>query len=104
MFAVLVKLGTGPWVFYKLNVYKGLSVHATVIYTAVYFSAVLVFLFNVLNNSGFAVSSFFGPAASAFVSLSAVLFGANVFQNGSVVLFLSFSSLLNLVFMVLQVV
>lgn len=100
--AILIKLGLGPWIFYKLSIYKGLTVQTIAVYTFVYFGALLIFTLNVLHYTGFSVASWFSGAACVFFTICAVIFGANVFQTGSIMLFLSFSSLLNLVFIALQ--
>lgn len=102
MFALLIKVGTGPWVFYKLSIYKGVTIQTIVVYTFVYFAAIMVFLFEVIHSSGFSTTQSFGLISVIFLVSCSIIFGANIFQTGSIMLFLSFSSLLNLTFIILQ--
>lgn len=102
--ALLMKLGTGPWIFYKLSVYKGITVQTAVAYTFIYFGAVLVFTFSILTNSGFTVNTYFTYVFIIFFIGCTIIFSSNIFQVGSITLFLSFSSLLNLIFLSLQVI
>lgn len=100
--ALLIKLGTGPWIFYKFSVYKSFTVSMAMLYTIIYFAGVLVFLYNLFGVFGFVASDFVIWCAVLLLITAVALFGSNVYQTGPVVLFLSFSSLLNLTFMVLQ--
>jgi hypothetical protein len=77
-------------------------VQTAVVYTFIYFGAVMVFTFGLLHSSGFSVWALFGRMCVVIFIICAILFGANVFQTGSIMLFLSFSSLLNLIFIALQ--
>lgn len=88
--------------FYKLSIYKGMTVQAVAAYTFIYFGSVLVFAFSLVLRQGYSLSDFFPFAMSFFFGLCAIVFGGSVFQTGSIMLFLSFSSLLNLFFMSLQ--
>ena len=102
--ALFLKMGTGPWVFYKLSIYKGITVQTAAVYTFVYFGAVLVFTVGVLTRSAMELTPGFGPACVLIFAASASAFGGSAFQTGTATLFLSFSSMLNLIFLVLQVV
>lgn len=100
--AVLLKLGTGPWIFYKFNIYKSFTVTLSILYTFIYFTGVFVFLYNMFGVFGVSFNTSLTWFLILLLSIAVLVFSANVYQTGPIVLFLSFSSLLNLTFMVLQ--
>ena len=100
--AILIKLGTGPWIFYKFSIYKSFTVTLSVLYTFIYFTGVLVFLYNIFGVFGVSFNTSLLWALIFLLSIAILVFSSNVYQTGPIVLFLSFSSLLNLTFMVLQ--
>lgn len=100
--AIVIKLGVGPWIFYKFNVYKSFTVAMAALYTLIYFGGVIVFLYNFFGVFGIFINAFTKWCVVFLLLSSILIFGSNVFQTGSITLFLSFSSLLNLSFMLLQ--
>lgn len=100
--AFLLKFGTGPWVFFKVNIYRNMNYQLVMLYSAAYMLVIFVLFLNLL----FVFGAFMTPFAKAFtlcvVIVSTVLFGGLAFQNPNVFVFISFSSLVNTGVFVLQ--
>lgn len=93
--ALFIKFGAGPWVFYKLRIYNGLSLLALALYTIVYFSVLLIFFFNLLFVFGLPVDVAIVSILLSMAVSAILFFSSTVFQQGNVLLILGLSSLLN---------
>lgn len=102
LFAFLLKFGTGPWIFFKINVYRGLNLTSILLYSIIYLSLVFTFYLNLFMVFDLSFSSFSRIAAILVSVAAASIFGGFAFQTPNVFVFLSFSSLLNLSVFLLQ--
>ena len=102
--AFLIKFGTGPWIFFKVNVYRNMNFQLVLLYSAAYMLVIFTLFLNLLFVFGAALSGFAAAFIIALVVAASALFGGLAFQNPNIFVFISFSSLLNMGVFVLQAV
>lgn len=102
LFAFLLKFGTGPWVFFKVNIYRGLNLNSILVYSVVYLSLVFSFYLNLFAVYGLSLNSFYRYLIIAVSAFASVVFSGFAFQVPNIFVFLSFSSLLNLTIFLAQ--
>lgn len=102
MVAFLLKFGTGPWVFFKVNIYRNMNYQLIMLYSVAYMLVIFVLFLNLL----FVFGAFIAPFAKSFICCVVIaatfLFGSFSFQNPNTFVFISFSSLINMGVFVLQ--
>lgn len=99
----IIKLGTGPWIFYKINVYSTLNFVSAVWYSIIYGCVVLVLLFNLITIYGLSLSLFYKNVLVFSIALASIYFSGVAFQNQNIFVFLSFSTLLNFSTFIMQI-
>lgn len=102
LFAFLLKFGTGPWVFFKVNIYRGLNLSSILVYSVVYLSLVFSFYLNLFAVYGLSLNGFSRYLIIAVSALASIVFSGFAFQVPNLFVFLSFSSLLNLTIFLAQ--
>lgn len=98
----LIKFGTGPWVFFKVAIYKNFNFMLLMVYSIIYFCLIFVYfanLFIVFNLSG---SHLFYTLTIGVVLMSSLVFSQVIFQYVNIFMFFSHSSLLNASLIVIQ--
>lgn len=101
--SLLIKFGSGPWIFFKINIYKNLTLNALLIYTIIYFCILMVIFFNFFLFFEIFFNSFLLNTSLLLLIFFAIIFAKNLFNYNTLTMFLGLSSLLNICFIVLQI-
>lgn len=99
---LFIKLGTGPWIFYKINIYKNMNWVLAYLYSGTYLSVVLVFFLNLFFYYGMSLELTSITLLTAFILAASTSFSSFAFHTSNAFVFISFSSLLNLSIFILQ--
>ena len=99
----LLKLGSGPWIFFKITIYKNMNYVSVYLYTAVYLTVILVFFFNLIFTAGLSVHPYTSNFIVIISAAAVIVFSSLSFQTNNFFVFLSFSSLINITVFLLQV-
>lgn len=100
----LVKFGIGPWLVYKVHMYKHFNVILLIIYTVVYFLTILMFFLNLFILYKFNLSIFFIYTTTFIVLLVFYFILVFLFTYTNLLVFISLSSLLNFILIITQLV
>jgi NADH:ubiquinone oxidoreductase subunit 2 (subunit N) len=102
--AFLLKFGTGPWVLFKINIYRNMNFQLVLLYSVAYLLIIFVLFLNLLFVFGASLSPLASTLIAGVVIAASALFGSFAFQNPNTFVFISFSSLINMGVFVLQAV
>ena len=94
--AFLLKFGSGPWIFFKINIYRNLSFVAVFMYTVIYMLCIFTFFLNLSFVYGFQLLYIAKQALIALAAIGSVIFSGVAFQSPNFFVFVSFSSLINI--------
>lgn len=94
--AFLIKLGLGPWIFFKIIIYRSMNLQLTAIYTIIYTMCITIVFFNFIYI--FEILIFKTTAYFLFflISFCCVFFSSFSFQTPNILIFISYSTLINL--------
>ncbi len=100
--AFFVKLGVGPWIFFKIEIYQNFNLILIITYTMLYFLIILFFFFNLFLIYSLPVTNLLIVGLTLTLLIISVIFLTNLFNYFNVYVFFSFSSLAHLVIFVIQ--
>lgn len=101
-FAFLVKFGIGPWLIYKLHMYKHFNIILLLIYTIIYFLTILIFFLNLFFFYKFILSFTFIYIMIIILLMVFYFILTYLFTYNNLLIFMSLSSLLNLSLILFQ--
>lgn len=104
LFAFLLKLGTGPWVFFKIVIYKNMNFLTVFLYTSVYLITILIFFVNLVFIYNLNLNIIGRYVMVLIPAIATLGFAGLAFHSGNFFIFLSFSSLINLTVFILQII
>lgn len=87
LFSFLLKLGTGPWIFFKINIYKNMNLILAMLYTIVYFTIILVFFISLFLKFGFLLTININLIFILLICFTAFSFLTLVFQTSNILIF-----------------
>lgn len=93
--AFIIKFGIGPWLIYKLHMYKHFNIILLLIYTIVYFLTILIFFLNLFFFYKFQLSQIFLFFVIFTLILIFYFILTYLFTYNNLLIFMSLSSLLN---------
>lgn len=102
--AFLVKFGVGPWLIYKIHMYKHFNIVLLLTYTVIYFLTILIFFLNLFFFYKFTLSKVF---VYSFISITLLIFYfilTFLFTYNNLLVFMSLSSLLNFILISFQLI
>ncbi len=102
--AFLIKLGVGPWLVFKIEIYQNFNILLMVIYTLIYFLGILIFFFNLFFIYKLPVTNLFLVLCLIILLCFFLTFLTNLFNYFNIYMFFSFSSLAHLIIFILQLV
>lgn len=102
--AFLVKFGVGPWLIYKIHMYKHFNIVLLIIYTVVYFLTILIFFLNLFFLYKFNITHLFVYSITGIVLGLFYFILVYLFTYNNLLVFMSLSSLLNFILIVIQLV
>lgn len=100
--AFFVKLGVGPWIFFKIEIYQNFNLILIITYTMLYFLTVLFFFFNLFLVYSLPVTNLFIVGVTLTLLIISVIFLTNLFNYFNVYVFFSFSSLAHFIIFIIQ--
>lgn len=100
--AFLIKFGIGPWLIYKIHMYKHFNVVLLIVYTIVYFLTILVFFLNLFFLYKFNITHTFVYSVITLVLLFFYFILVFLFTYNNLLVFMSLSSLLNFILIIIQ--
>ena len=100
--AFFLKLGMGPWIFFKLEIYQNFNFLLLLVYTCIYFLGVLVFFYNMFFIYGMPVTTKLSIVFLTILLCVAIKFSLIMFTYYNIYVFFSFSSLLHLILFSIQ--
>jgi hypothetical protein len=100
--AFFIKLGVGPWIFFKIEIYQNFNLILIITYTMLYFLIVLFFFFNLFLIYSLPITNLFIISSTLTLLVITITFLTNLFNYFNVYVFFSFSSLAHLIIFIMQ--
>lgn len=100
--AFLLKFGSGPWIFFKVSIYKNLNYVSVFMYTSMYLLVIFIFFLNLIFINGITPNATAVYTIAVLAISGTAIFSNLAFQQPNVFVFLSFSSLINITIFLLQ--
>ena len=91
-----IKLGIGPWIFFKIEIYQNFNLILIILYTVIYFLGILFFFFNLFTVYGLPLTNLFIIGGVLTILVISLIFMTNLFNYFNIFMFFSFSSLAHL--------
>ena len=98
----LIKLGIGPWIFYKIDIYKNFNYLILTFYTVFYFLGIFIFMLNLFFIYKITLNFYIWVFIYILIFFGIFNMINLLFNSFNFFFFMSVSSLLNLVFLIIQ--
>ena len=100
--SIFIKFGIGPWIFFKLEIYQGFNLFLLIIYTTIYFLIILIFFINLFIIYEIQLNFITIVLSLNLLILVSLFFLNFIFFYFNIFMFFSFSSLLNLFLILIE--
>ena len=97
-----IKLGIGPWIFFKIEVYQNFNIILLLIYTVTYFIGILIFFFNLFYVYMLPITGLFLLFIFLLLTVTCALLAVNLYNYFNIYMFFSFSSFAHLIIFLFQ--